>query len=259
MTEKEYRASPGVNKSTLWEIRKSPAHYKYLLDNPPADTQAMRFGRAVHAAVLRPNDFLVEYAVLPSIDRRTNAGKQEYAAFVEDAAGKEVITAEEAAKIHSIATAVLQCPEAAALLEGCEVEKSIFWTDPQTGIDCKGRLDAYKTGIVVDLKTCVDASEREFTKSALKLGYDVQAAHYLRGVRALEGNSFVEWFFIAVEKEPPYAVNVLRADDAFIDRGTWQLMELLEKLRKCQEKDSWPGYGKNDIILPAWALLPDEE
>ena len=34
MTEKEYREHPGVNKSTLWEIRKSPAHYKWALENP---------------------------------------------------------------------------------------------------------------------------------------------------------------------------------------------------------------------------------
>ena len=42
MTEKEYRAAEGVNKSTLWNLRRSPAHYKYFLDHPQEDTAAFR-------------------------------------------------------------------------------------------------------------------------------------------------------------------------------------------------------------------------
>ena len=38
MTEQEYRAHQGINKSTLWEIKRSPAHYKYLLEHPIEDT-----------------------------------------------------------------------------------------------------------------------------------------------------------------------------------------------------------------------------
>ena len=42
MTEKEYRSAEGVNKSTLWNLRRSPAHYKYFLDHPQEDTAAFR-------------------------------------------------------------------------------------------------------------------------------------------------------------------------------------------------------------------------
>ena len=56
MTEQEYRNHYGVNKSTLWEIRKSPKHYKWLLEHPGEDTPALRIGRAIHMAVLQPDD-----------------------------------------------------------------------------------------------------------------------------------------------------------------------------------------------------------
>ena len=47
MTEQEYRRAEGVNKSSLWNLMRSPAHYKYYLENQREDTQAYKFGRAV--------------------------------------------------------------------------------------------------------------------------------------------------------------------------------------------------------------------
>ena len=100
MTEAEYRAAPGVNKSTLWNLRRSPAHYKYFLDNPREDTAAYKFGRAVHAAILTPAAYKRDFVVLPeSIDRRTKAGKEEYQAFIEASAGKEILSAEDAVRV----------------------------------------------------------------------------------------------------------------------------------------------------------------
>ena len=258
MTEAEYRKSPAVNKSSLWWIRKSPAHYKWFLEHPPADTPALRLGRAIHAAILQPQEYRMHYVTQPDgIDRRTKEGRALYESFRLEAEGKEILTAEEHAQVDSIAGSVMQDEKAAALLAGCKVERSIFWTDSSTGIPCKARIDAMKPGIVIDLKTCADASTDAFLLDAIKYGYDVQAAHYLRAVRAVSEEAPLQWYFIAVEKAPPFAVNVIRAGDAFIDRGTWQLMGLMDKLKACRDADVWPGYGENELILPEWDAMPD--
>jgi len=52
---------------------------------------------------------------------------------------------------------------------------------------------------------------------------------------------------------------VIHAGEAFVDRGTWQLITLMDKLKECREKDSWPGYGMNELVLPEWAAIPDED
>ena len=260
MTEEEYRAAPAVNKSTLWWIRKSPAHYKHALDNPPADTAAWRMGRAIHAAILQPRQFRKMYVTLPmGLDRRSKEGRAAYDAFIANAGGKELLTEEEARTIEQIAQAVRSDKHAAALLENCQTETPIFWTDQATGIECKCRVDAMKPGIAVDLKSCADASTAAFLRDALKYGYDVQAAHYLRGIKSINGGKPVDWYFIAIEKAEPYAVNVIHATDGFIDRGTWQLMGLLDKLKECREAGEWPAYGENELILPEWAEIPDDE
>lgn len=254
MSEKVYRARHGVNKSTLWELRKSPAHYKYLLEHPREDTPAMKIGRATHTAILRPRAFQSEFAVIPEdIDRRTKAGKAAYAAFEAKHPNVDLITVAEMEQITAMKNAVRSNSDAVSLLRHTEKEKAIFWTDPQTGIKCKCRMDAVKEGVCIDLKTTLDASTSSFTREALKRGYDVQAAHYCRGLREKYGWDKVDFVIIAVEKEPPYAVNVLRCSDGFIDRGTWVLMDLLDKLKVCRDTGKWDSYGTNDILLPTWA------
>jgi len=263
MTEQEYRQHPGVNKSTLWELRKSPAHYKYVLENPTPDTPALKMGRAIHMAILQPDEFNKQYTLIPDIDRRTKSGKEMYELFLRQNGMKELITKDDYDEIIGMYESVWNDPAASQLLYGCEYETPLFWTDDATGIECKCRLDAHKqdgkNAIIIDLKSCTDASTNAFMKDAIRYGYDVQSAHYIRGCKANFDVDHIDWFFIAVEKKPPYAVNVIHAGEAFVDRGTWQLITLMDKLKECREKDSWPGYGVNELVLPEWAMIPDED
>ena len=253
MTEQEYRAAEGVNKSTLWNLRKSPAHYKYYLENQREDTAAFAFGRAVHSAILTPAAFKRDFAIIPEgIDRRTKAGKEEYQSFLDAAAGKEIISAQDAETVKAIVRAFKKNNDAVQLLKGTKREKPLFWTD-DNGILCKCRIDAYKAGLIVDLKTAQDAETETFTKESLRYGYDVQAAHYLDAYQHKESAIRPDWYFIVIEKTEPYAINILRADIGFLDYGFIRRQELIEKLKACQEEKSFPDYGVNELCLPAWA------
>lgn len=253
MTEQEYRQAEGVNKSTLWNLRKSPAHYKYFLENQREDTAAFAFGRAVHAAILTPSAFKKDFVVIPEgIDRRTKAGKEEYQAFLDASAGKEILTAADAETVKAIVKAFKKNRDAVQLLKGTKREKPLFWTD-DNGILCKCRIDAYKAGLIVDLKTAQDAETETFTKEALRYGYDVQAAHYLDAYQHKESAVRPEWYFIVIEKTEPYAINILRADIGFLDYGFIRRQELIEKLKACQDQKAYPDYGINELCLPAWA------
>ena len=253
MTEQEYRAAEGVNKSTLWNLRKSPAHYKYFLENQREDTAAFAFGRAVHSAILTPAAFKRDFAIIPDgIERRTKAGKEEYQSFLDAAAGKEIISAQDAETVKAIVRAFKKNKDAVQLLKGTKREKPLFWTD-DNGILCKCRIDAYKAGLIVDLKTAQDAETETFTKESLRYGYDVQAAHYLDAYQHKESAIRPEWYFIVIEKTEPYAINILRADIGFLDYGYIRRQELIEKLKACQEQKTYPDYGINELCLPAWA------
>lgn len=246
-----YDEMPGVNKSTLWEMRKSPLHYWHLMhDTPRRDTAAMKFGRAVHCALLTPDQFDDEYVVAPECDRRTKEGKAIWAELIES--GKEILTQEDAAMIEGMWK---EFP--VHLIEGAKTELPLTWTDEQTGVLCKGRLDAITADYVIDYKTTTDASTRGFAREATRYGYDLQAAMYLEAARA-NGYSPKGFIFIAQEKTAPYLVNILHAGEAFIDRGIFLMNDLLDKYKTCRDTDTWPGYGENEIILPEWEVLGDE-
>src|SRR5690606_27841947 len=112
-----YHAHPGVSASRLQKLTRSPMHLKHAIDHPgEADTPALAFGRACHAAILEPEVFAAAYAVAPEIDRRTKEGKAAYAAFAEASAGREVISAADFAACHAMAEAVRRHPVAGRLL-----------------------------------------------------------------------------------------------------------------------------------------------
>ena len=250
-----YEENPGVNKSTLWEMRKSPLHYWHLMhDTPKPDTPAMKFGRAVHKRILEPVEFFAEYVVAPDCDRRTKEGKAIWADLMES--GKEIISSEDMEIIRQM-EAELSTIKYKFFGPDTQTEVPLYWVDSESGIYCKGRLDAISKDCIVDYKTTTDASTDAFTREALRYGYDLQAAMYLDAAEA-NGYNPKSFVFLVQEKNAPYLVNAIKAGDAFIDRGRWIMRDLLAKYKECRDTDKWPGYGENELILPEWAVMDYE-
>ena len=110
--------------------------------------------------------------------------------------------------------------------------------------------------VIVDLKSCNSADTDSFTKECLRLGYDVQAAMYSEGVQTKYPGEYV-FMFIAVEKNPPYAVNIMEMDKLVVDYGYVRFRELLDLYAECKKNNDWYGFNGtqniiNKIQLPAW-------
>lgn len=259
MTNKEYRAADGISRSDLFKISKSPLHFRYEMDNPSEPTPAIIFGQMFHKLCLEPDTFDNEFCVCPDVDRRTKEGKAVYAALKAEAAGKTIILRDDYERAAGMVKSVNNCNFAKLLLSQ-EHEKSFFWTDDLTGEKCKCRPDAmFKSEgvkVIVDMKSCESADTNSFMRDVVKYGYDMQAAMYREGVKANTGDDW-EFVFIAVEKNPPYAVNVLQADDLIILRGTDLFREMIGIYHECKQTGNWYGYNGfsgiiNNLSLPAW-------
>lgn len=255
MTFSEYLGDrTAVSKHWLDLIERSPAHLKYYLENPIiADTTAFKMGRLIHCAVLTPDLISTEYAIKPdSIDRRTKCGKAEWEEFQRIVADREVITTQEMATANAVRSSLLENTKVAQILNVGHPEVTNFWHEPETGEKCKGRADwihGSQGSLLVDLKTCEDASPAAFAKSVINYRYDVQAAHYC------EGFDIDKFVFIAVEKKPPYAVALYVVDDQLLERGQYLRMKNLRTYSGCKNTGTWPAY-RNEIQpldIPAWA------
>lgn len=254
MPAAEYHAHPAVSKSVLDKIARSPLHCRAYLDGARDEqTAAMAFGSAFHCSVLEPDLFSKTYAPF-SGDRRTKAGKEAYENLL--AQGVTILDVKDWDLITAMTDIIREHETAGDLLSGPgKAEASVFWTDANTGLECKCRPDWWREdGVVVDLKTCEDASPTGFARNVATYRYQVQAAHYLAGTQA---RKFV---FVAIEKKPPYAVAVYELDEEALLQGDRLRWRDLEMYASCCEFGAWPGYpvGIQSLSLPTWAANQGE-
>ena len=258
---KNYHSNPAISRSKLMLIGESPEKFNYFLNNPVPSTEAQILGSAVHKLALERQDFDKEFAVEPVVNKRTNEGRQILAEFYFDNSEKTIITSTIYETALKMVASLESNPKAVFLLNG-DVERSYYTTDNLTGEAVKCRPDVTKTikgkGLIVDLKTCCHADNETFAKEAIKYGYDVQAAMYKEIVEKETGLSH-DVIFVAVEKSEPFSVNILQADDLFLEYGNRRYREFLGTYHECKENNAWYGYlgfanAINRLTLPAYLL-----
>lgn len=258
-TNDAYHSGPGISKSHLDKIASaSPRHYWHHYLNPDRireeQTPAMVLGSAIHAAILEPDLFPLEYVADPGINRRTNAGKAEYEAFVAENAGKTVLNDEQMQTCLAVRDAVHLHPVAAGLLQGGAAEQSFYAIDPETGELIKCRTDYLAGDMIVDVKSTEDASPDGFGKSAANFRYPVQVAWYRRVMAAAFGEAPPHWVFLAVEKSPPYALGLYFPDPADVQRAALAAQRDFMRIVEHRQSGQWPDYGAEvlPLSLPAW-------
>lgn len=263
MTEQEYRQHPAISRSQLFKLKDSPEKFKWALEHPEPPTPALVFGQLLHAVVLQPETVGRDFAIAPNVDRRTKGGKEMWADFETSAEGKTIITADMVEQAVAMRDKLMSNDYVCQLLDG-EREKPFFWTDEMTGEECKCRVDCLTNingmDIIVDLKTAENADTDTFMRHAIKCGYNLQAAMYGEGVKQNTGKEHA-FVFIVIEKKPPYAINIMQADKAFVLHGFDLFREFIGTYHECKVSGNWYGYlGKHNIInnLPLPAYLAKE-
>lgn len=258
-TNDAYHSGPGISKSHLDKIASaSPRHYWHHYLNPDRvreePTPAMVLGSAIHSAILEPDLFPLEYVADPGINRRTNAGKAEYEAFVAENAGKTVLNDEQMQTCLAVRDAVHLHPVAAGLLQGGAAEQSFYAIDPETGELIKCRTDYLAGDMIVDVKSTEDASPDGFGKSAANFRYPMQVAWYHDVMDAAFGEHPPHWVFLAVEKKPPYAVGLYFTEPDVVQRARLACRRDLMRIVQGKRTGQWPDYGAEalPLNLPAW-------
>ena len=259
MTEQEYRKHPAISRSELFKISESPEKFKYYREHPEEPTPALLFGQLFHAMALQPETVWEQFAVMPNVDRRTKARKEAFAEFEASAEGKTIVSVDMVEQATAMCEALNRNEFVKKLLKG-EKEKEFFWVDEMTGEECKCRTDCLseigENIIIVDLKSTNNAETEAFIRSAIKYGYDLQSAMYSEGVKVNTGREPL-FVFIAIEKKPPYAINILQADKLLIRRGYDLFREYIGIYSECKKTGVWWGYlGRynqiNNLALPSY-------
>lgn len=259
LPNEEYHSSPGISKSGLMMINKSPKHYydRYLSPDRQEQkpTDAMRLGSLAHCFLLEPIKIKERYAIMPKIDLRTKEGKLEKDAFIKESEGKEVTTQDEHDQARDMTYSVFENKTCEMLFksgENLKVESSIYFNDVELDVLCKCRPDLLTDNYILDFKTTQDASEESFSREIYQYGYHIQAAMMQEGCHSIGMGLIKDFFFVCVEKKEPYYTAVYRLSDEAIAKGREDFRRLLKVYKECMESGEWNGYAIKEIGLPRW-------
>ena len=166
--------------------------------------------------------------------------------------------------IQGMRESIMRNPYARKLLNG-NVEQSMYFVDDMTNTQCKVRPDIWrKVGdriVITDLKSTKSAIPVHFASDVVKYHYDLQSYMYCNGVSKVMGVPIenVDFVFIAVEKKPPYLVNVMQADKYVLQKGEADFREYIGTYADCMRTGNWFGLNGehdqiNNLTLPSYLL-----
>mgnify|MGYP003658739158 FL=1 len=146
-------------------VKQSPVHAEERMKNFKA-TPNMKLGTAFHAKILELPEYDNLIVVSPDCDKRTKAGKETHAKFLETVGEKTVITPDQSQLVENMAEACMKHPQVQRLIEECygvEMEIDFDFDD----MACKSKIDMVNdSGTIVDIKTCQDASPEGFKRAS---------------------------------------------------------------------------------------------
>lgn len=134
-------------------------------------------------------------------------------------------------------------------------EKTLIWEE--AGVTCRARLDWLRDDLTVidDYKTTsANANPKPWSdRTMYGIGGDVQAAFYLRGLRAVTGAD-ARFRFVVQETYAPFALTVIDIGSDVLTLADAKIDKALAIWKDCLATDVWPSYPQTAYRaeLPPW-------
>lgn len=267
----DYHANTShVSATTLKYARQSLRHFDWYRAGKieREEKSQFGFGNAFELALLASTEYLQKVAVTPENDwieaaqaNQVKEGKAPFskprssgiyqkaeAEFLAANEGKYLIneTGKESFEcIEEMLSSCYQDKIIQGLIKNTEYQLSLFWTDPETGIKLKTRPDICKRkkNVIVNLKTTLDGSPEAFSKDLKKYDYPLQAVLEIQGcLRTGIMDKLDSYFWLVCEKVAPFNATIYEFAERDMAAVTDTLSYLLNKIKKGQDQNIWPGY-----------------
>ena len=291
-----YLSWPYFHKSWVGPILKSPLQLKHEMDlelasqpSPGVDsegeefgeegcktdggakkeTAAMALGTLVDVLLTEPETFKKKYQFLPDTYTNTRGAESVFSkkspkcrAILDEikSCGMTPVKTKDYQLAQNIVDCIRKHPTAMGFMSGAK-QMVIVWDDPETGVRCKGRLDAYQPDVrITDLKTTDNPLPYAFAKTCNTFGYHIQAAMYHDGLFCATEKKYPESFnipfsFVVVQSCPPHDVVCYDLGPDSLEVGREKYRKAISIYADCIKNEEWPGYSAvaETIEIPAWA------
>lgn len=260
MTRDEYHSRKEMSSTMLRDLIRSPRLFQALhidgtIQREP--TEDMDFGTILHAVTLEGKQLGDVARMKPEgHDGRTKQGKE----WLAENAGYKILSAADWKAAVACYDAAMKHAKAGPILraEGLR-EEPIFWTDAETGVECRALLDLLGTVagtmLIADVKTSKSANPADFSRSILRYGYHIQQGHYVDAGAERTGE-LLPFVFIVIQTEAPYICRTFELDEKAAIMGDVAVADGLRDYKRRLAANDWSEPNEDDVMvlsLPAWA------
>ena len=267
MTAEEYHADPCPMPSLSSSIAKEllqcsawhawHAHPKLNRAFVREEQDKFNLGTAVHAYILEGE---TNFVIVNERTWQTNAAK---AAKADARLHKKTpLLAEQWQRVQEMAAALepqldrFEDRPRPFLRGAGKPEQTVIWREGELWF--RARFDwLHDTRRNIDDLKSTDASANPeaWSRTLFNMGFDIQAAFYVRGLRAVAQVDPV-FRFVVQETYPPYAACVIGLHPLALEVGTRKVEYVINLWRECLATKRWPGYPSVTCWAepPAWEL-----
>lgn len=237
------------------------AHPRLNPDFQQHEDSRMDIGSYAHALILEHDDSRL--VIVDADDWRTKAAKE--ARDAAWAVGKLPLLAKKSGEVHAMVHAAREYIARSELLrdvfaDGGASEKVCIWREGDAW--CRSRMDRVNAdrSVIVDYKTTDNAHPSAFARKIINMGYDVQDAFYSRGLRAINGGTTPNFFFLVQEIESPYACALVALSESFVTLAESKVARAIKIWQRCMTNNAWPAYPMDAAYVeaPNWAIYENE-
>lgn len=268
MTADVYHSDPVCEPSLSSSIAKllvtpgaTPMHARHECprlnpDYEADDSEKFDLGKAAHSLILHDPQ---AFEIIDAADWRTKAAQS--ARDTARSAGKIPILAHQFVNVtEMVAAACVQLlaheDGRAFFVKGDGVpEQTMVWREGD--VWCRSRLDwrPNTSRFFPDYKSTGASADPDcWTRTMYGMGADLQAAFYLRGIKALKLCDRPEFRFVVQENYAPFALSVIGLMPGALELANRQVERAIGIWADCRRDNRWPGYPRRTawIDAPAW-------
>jgi hypothetical protein len=248
MTDDEYfKDSVHITNSDMSELKKSPKHFKLCLDQKKGleikdeDKKHNIEGKALHCAILEPNEFEKRFFVIDDTvicgqiggakPRGTNKYKEWKEEFMAQQAGRQELDFDFFIDTQNMRDTVHSIAEYRGIIDYVQKEIIVYDEvgidpDPVVKIKRKAKYDGLNPGqLILDIKTTRNPIS-DFAKNIFWHDIDRQMAWYSDIART------PKVIILAIEKERPYSTGLFLLKEETLQVGREKYMQLLTAYKK---------------------------
>lgn len=258
-----------VGSTTLKNLRGSYKHFLESRNFSDATKKTMLRGRVFHEMLLQPQVFGENYVVEPIKpdfgDMRTKIAKEKkaqweveiYHDFEKSINGREVVTSEMMDEVLRMLESCNQNNVMRSILDNSEKEVAYFARCSVTGIMRKCKADVLsldKMKLLLDVKSCQDATSHEFGRQFINMEYDLQMAYYHDIICDVENLQSIPVAIFACESKEPFENALYPIDESNLEvgRSLWRhRLQYLADIRSGKKSEGLPNEFM-PLLVPAW-------